>query len=117
MRIESLSQGSSAASAETARSGQLARAAQEFEAQMMKELLKPMTGQDTLADMQDDGTGGVGILSEFSSEALAQAISKQGGFGIADRILKELSRSAHGTHGGNAAGDQQQKSATSGFND
>ena len=65
------------------------RAAQEFEAQMMKELLKPMTGQDALTG--DSGSNGA--LSEFASEALGQAISRNGGFGIAGRIVQELSRS------------------------
>ncbi len=105
MRIEALNQTSTAASADVARSERLARAAQEFEAQMMKELLKPMTGQDGLAGEQADGGGDAGILGEFSTEALAQAISRQGGFGIANRIVKELSHSRHTPHSGNAAGE------------
>ena len=78
-------------------SPRLMRAAQEFEAQMMKELLKPMTGQDALtgADTSDGDTGAGGALGEFASEALGQAISQRGGFGIADHIVKELSRSSH----------------------
>lgn len=79
-------------------SPRLMRAAQEFEAQMMKELLKPMSGQDALTGAEagaggDAGAGGA--LGEFASEALGQAISQRGGFGIADHIVKELSRSSH----------------------
>ena len=109
--IESLSQTGMAASADAVRSQRLARAAQEFEAQMMKELLKPMTGKVELAGEQADGGGDAGILGEFSAEALAQAISRQGGFGIAHRIVTELSHSGHAAQGGNAVGDRPQNSA------
>jgi len=72
----------------------LVHAAHEFEGQMMKELLKPMTSGDALfGDEGDDssGAGSEGALGEFASEALGQALSARGGFGIADRIVKELS--------------------------
>jgi Rod binding domain-containing protein len=76
----------------------LVRAAHEFEAQMMKELLKPMTGQDSLTGEDDDGGTGAGLdsgsggaLGEFASEALGQALSRQGGFGMANKIIKDLS--------------------------
>jgi Rod binding domain-containing protein len=71
------------------------RAAQEFEAQMMKELLKPMACQDALLGDADDDGGDAGALGEFASEALGQAISRNGGFGIAGRIVQEISRSGH----------------------
>ncbi len=76
-------------------SPRLVRAAQEFEAQMMKELLKPMTGQDALTGEETEAggdAGATGALGEFASEALGQAISRHGGFGIADRIVQDLSR-------------------------
>lgn len=63
-------------------------AAHEFEAQMMKELLKPMTRLD---EDGDEGSGGA--LTELAGEALGRSLSKAGGFGIADRILASLSRS------------------------
>lgn len=102
MRVESLNQVDTARSADIARSERLGRAAQEFEAQMMKELLKPMTGQDGIAGEQADGGDG-GVLGEYSTEALAQAISRQGGFGIANRIAMELSHSVHTPRSGSAA--------------
>jgi Rod binding domain-containing protein len=68
---------------------------------MMKELLKPMTGKDALTgDEDDDGdSGSNGALGEFASEAFGQALSQQGGFGIANSIVKDLSHSGnqHGT--------------------
>ena len=87
---------------ESAVSPRLVRAAQEFEAQMMKELLKPMTGQDALTGetSRRGDSGATGALGEFASEALGQALSRHGGFGIADRIVHELSRSGHASaHG------------------
>ncbi len=87
----------------------LVRAAQEFEGQMMKELLKPMTGGDALTGAKDgdsdSGSGSEGALGEFASEALGQALSQRGGFGIADRIVKELSHSGHQYGGAKVTGN------------
>ena len=69
----------------------LVKAAHEFEAMMMKELLKPMTGSDELAD--EDADSGGGVLGEFAAEALGQGLSVGGGFGIADEVVRSLSRS------------------------
>ena len=69
-------------------SAPLVRAAHEFEAQMMKELIRPITGCDQ--GCNEAGSGGP--LSEFAGEALGQALSRAGGFGIADRILASLSQ-------------------------
>jgi Rod binding domain-containing protein len=72
-------------------SPKLVNAAHEFEAQMMKELLKPMTSSDGLEGEDDNSASGSGgALEEFASEAFAQALSKQGGFGIATSIIREL---------------------------
>jgi Rod binding domain-containing protein len=80
----------------------LVRAAHEFEAQMMKELLKPMTGNDALTGESEDSGGDSGsnaVLGEFASEALGRALSQHGGFGIANSIVHDLSHSGtrHGT--------------------
>ena len=86
----------SAAKSET----RLIRAAHEFEGQMLKELLKPLTSMD-LSGTETDGDsedGSAGILGEFASEALGQALSEHGGFGIAERILGQLA----GRHSGAA---------------
>jgi len=75
----------------------LVRAAHEFEAQMMKELMKPLnrgsslTGADADADEDSSDSGSAGALGEFASEALGRALSEQGGFGIAASIVKQLS--------------------------
>ena len=74
----------------TATQPRLARAAQEFEGQMMKELLKPMTAAGLLTG-EDSEAGSGSALGEFASEALGRALSEQGGFGIAHRIVQNLS--------------------------
>lgn len=106
MRIGMASQSGVEDHAVSSVSPRLLRAAQEFEAQMMKELLKPMTGQDALTgESADEGgdSGATGALGEFASEALGQALSRNGGFGIANRIVHELSRSGHLSANGKVA--------------
>lgn len=79
----------------------LVKAAHEFEAQMMKELMKPLSdgGSLTGADADgDDAEGSGGALGEFAQEALGRALSDHGGFGIATSIVKQLS------HAGNQNG-------------
>lgn len=83
--------------APAAPSPRLINAAHEFEAQMMKELLKPLTDSDGLTGEDGDaGMGSAGALGEFASEALGRAISDQGGLGIASHIVQSLAhRSAN----------------------
>jgi Rod binding domain-containing protein len=69
----------------------LVQAAHEFEAQMMKELLKPMTSGSSLAGNEEDPESGV-PMAEFATEALGQGLSRQGGLGIANTIIGSLSR-------------------------
>jgi Rod binding domain-containing protein len=69
----------------------LVKAAHEFEAQMMQELLKPMMASNGL-DGEDNETasGSGGALGAFASEALGRGLSEHGGFGIASSIVREL---------------------------
>ncbi|MDR3751880.1 MAG: hypothetical protein P4K94_10385 [Terracidiphilus sp.] len=76
----------------------LVRAAHEFEAQMMNELMKPMTHGSSLTGEDDDsdsGSGSGGALGEFASEAMGKALSEHGGFGIASSIIKDLSHTGN----------------------
>jgi Rod binding domain-containing protein len=96
----------------------LVNAAHEFEAQMMKELMKPLTkgaapgGADEDDDDSGDSFGSAGALGDFASEAMARALSEQGGFGIADRLIAQLtqrkaqedSRTGNDTEAARAAG-------------
>jgi Rod binding domain-containing protein len=69
----------------------LVRAAHEFEAQMMAELLKPLSSSNGLDGEDDDAASGSGsALGEFASEALGRGLSEHGGFGIANSIVSEL---------------------------
>jgi Rod binding domain-containing protein len=69
----------------------LVQAAHEFEAQLMKELLKPlMAGAKMDGNESDAGSGGV--LGDFATEALGQSLSRQGGLGIAASILRSVSQ-------------------------
>jgi Rod binding domain-containing protein len=87
----------------------LVRAAHEFEAQMMKELMKPMTSASSSLtgdeEDADSSTGSSGALGQFASEALARALSDQGGLGIANQIVKELSHSGNQEVTGNPHGN------------
>jgi peptidoglycan hydrolase FlgJ len=69
----------------------LVDAAQQFEATMLQELLKPMQhGQDSWGgdEKSDDTT--FDTLSSFGSETMAKAISKGGGFGIARQVVSQI---------------------------
>lgn len=98
MQIGRANAETTAAEAGTAPQPRLVRAAHEFEGQMMQELLKPMTAGDGLTgdgSVGDDGSGSSGTLGQFACEVLGQALSRQGGFGIADRIVAQLSHSGN----------------------
>jgi Rod binding domain-containing protein len=83
----------------------LVRAAQEFEAQMMKELLKPMTdGNGLTGEDEEDGAGAGGALGEFASEALGRGLSERGGLGVANAIVRDLSHSGNKTVPGEVTG-------------
>jgi Rod binding domain-containing protein len=71
----------------------LVRAAHQFEAMMMKELLAPLSHKSALFD--DGKEEDTGVLGEFAAESLAGGLSARGGLGIADRIVGALSHSGN----------------------
>jgi Rod binding domain-containing protein len=76
----------------------LVKAAHEFEAQMMKELMQPLNRGSSLTGSDEDGdedSGSGGALGEYASESLSRALSDGGGFGIAAGIIKQLSAAAN----------------------
>lgn len=91
-----------AAAAEPRPQPRMVRAAHEFEAQMMKELLAPMTRTDAVFG-GDDGED-TGILGEFATESLGGALSAGGGLGIADRVLHALSHASQSNGTSRSAG-------------
>ena len=83
-----------------AASPQLEKAANAFEANFLGELLKPMRedplfgngsglGGDSLGS-DGPSSGSMGTIGSLASEALAQAIARQGGLGIAKMVLAQL---------------------------
>jgi len=77
------------ASIGTAPSPRLVKAAHEFEAAMMKELMAPLVpGHDLLGGEEEVGSSSA--LGDFAGEALGKAISESGGFGIAKSIIRQL---------------------------
>jgi Rod binding domain-containing protein len=79
-----------AASAATA-NDEVRRVAEEFEAVFLAEMLSPM-----FEGLETDGLGGGGMGEELFRpmlvERYAEAISRAGGVGVADSIVRELLR-------------------------
>ena len=86
-------EGNNIASSAGTSTPRLVAASHEFEAQMMKELLKPLEKGQDLGEADGD-VGSDGVLGEFATEALGRALSQHGGMGIASRILNELGSGA-----------------------
>jgi flagellar protein FlgJ len=77
---------------EVQRQAKLIDAAQDFEATMLQELLKPMQhGGETWGEDDNSGDTSSNSISTFGTEALAKAISKAGGFGIASKVTAQVS--------------------------
>jgi peptidoglycan hydrolase FlgJ len=69
----------------------LVDAAQQFEATMLQELLKPMQhAQDSWGGEDKNDDSASDTISSFGTEAIAKAISKGGGFGIAKQIVSKV---------------------------
>ena len=70
----------------------LVDAAQQFEAMMLQEMLKPMRGgKDSWAgDDKSDSDSASDTISSLGTEAFAKAISKGGGFGIARQVISQV---------------------------
>lgn len=79
--------------AEAQRQAKLVDAAQQFEATMLQELLKPMQhGQSSWGDEEKTEDSASDTISGFGTEAIAKAISKGGGFGIARRVVEQVTQ-------------------------
>ena len=74
-------------------SPKLINAAHQFESMLLQEMLKPMrSGQDSWGgDGESDNTDhSMDTVSSFGTEAVATAISKGGGLGIARQIIQQV---------------------------
>jgi Rod binding domain-containing protein len=83
--------GQSSAAIEAQKRAKLVDAAQQFEASMLQELLKPMQhGQSSWGGGEKNDDSASDTISSFGTEAIAKAISKGGGFGIAKQIVAKV---------------------------
>ena len=73
------------------RQAKLTDTAQQFEATMLQELLKPMQhGQSGWGEDESSGDSSTDTTSSFGTEAVAKAISQGGGFGLAKLIVSKV---------------------------
>lgn len=74
------------------RHAKLVDAAQKFEGMMLKELLKPMQEGKGSWDGEDDKDRDASMdnFSSYGVEAMANAIAKTGGLGIAKQVLRQI---------------------------
>ena len=76
---------------EAQKQAKLVDAAQQFEATMLQELLKPMQhGQNSWGGEEESNDSASDTISSFGTEAIAKAIAKGGGFGIAKQIVSKV---------------------------
>ena len=78
---------------DTAQHRKLTAAAQQFEGMLLQEMLKPMKEHGFCQEENEDKTEGSGFgdtLSSFGTEAVATAIAKGGGLGIAKRVVEKV---------------------------
>jgi Rod binding domain-containing protein len=69
----------------------LVDAAQQFEALMAQELLKPMTSTENKWDTgEEEGDKSMDTMSSYGTEAVAKAIAKGGGLGIAKKVVEQV---------------------------
>jgi flagellar protein FlgJ len=89
MRIETTTAGIQPNSGNTQDHKKLADAAEQFEAMFLQEMLKPFMSSENSPDPGDkESDHSAETLSSFGVEAVAKAISKSGGLGIAKSVVQ-----------------------------
>ncbi|HMH14642.1 MAG TPA: hypothetical protein VK578_16205 [Edaphobacter sp.] len=92
MRIDGDLQSQTVDGAGKQQNAKLVDAAQQFEAMLMQEMLKPMrTGEDSW-DEEKSNDSASDTISSFGTEAVAKAISKGGGLGIAKQVIRQVTQ-------------------------
>lgn len=66
------------------------QAAEEFESVFLAEMLKPMFAEIDKGDGMFDGGSGEEIYRSMMVQEYGKALSKSGGFGIADAVEREM---------------------------
>jgi Rod binding domain-containing protein len=80
-----------AAATEATNRSKLADAAQQFEAMMLQELLKPLRSSEDDLSGEKSEDGSFDTLASFGTESVAKSISQHGGLGIARQVIQQLS--------------------------
>ena len=78
----------------------LVNAAQQFEGMLLQELLKPMRSNDeqNYWSGDTDSDSGTDTINSFGVEAVATAISKSGGLGIARKVIEQVTAEHEKNH-------------------
>ena len=94
MRIDATIASSAPAATSGAKNPKLVNAAQQFESMMLQEMLKPMrSGEDSWGgDGDKSSDSSMDTISSFGTEAVATAISKAGGLGIARQVIQQVTK-------------------------
>ncbi len=88
-------------------------AAEKFEGMMLQELLKPMQAGEGgsfgefgggFGDDEEDRDDSLDTMSSFGTEAVANAIAKAGGLGIAKQVMREVGALDGGKYDDEGAG-------------
>jgi len=80
----------------SARKLSMEHAAHQFEASLMKELFAPLEQDALSAGDGDENSGSGNALTGFAGEAMARAVSDDGGFGIARQLIRHFEKLANG---------------------
>jgi flagellar protein FlgJ len=91
MRVTFDSASSSFSDANARAQSKLADAAQQFEAMLLQEMLKPLRSQESGWSGEDSADSASDTINSFGTEAVAKAISKSGGLGIARQVIRQVS--------------------------
>ena len=91
---------------DTRRTAKLTSGAHEFEAMMLQQMMKGLKFGEAPGDGTDgeEASGANGTLQSYGTEALAKAISSQGGFGIAKKIIQQVTAEDAAKGNSNAGG-------------
>jgi len=87
MRIESVAGVADDGDADALKRRKLTDAAQQFEGMLLEQMLKPMREG---GDWGEESGGGSQTMASFGTEAVAKAISKAGGLGIARQVVRQV---------------------------
>jgi peptidoglycan hydrolase FlgJ len=75
----------------------LTNAAEQFEAILLQEMLKPMRSDERSWGGEEQADGSSDTINSFGTEAVAKAIARSGGVGIARQVIRQVSTERENT--------------------